>query len=348
MTVKSLWQILKDTFKDFGEDRAMRLAAAMAYYSIFSLGPLLFVAITVAGWVMGEEAVRGQVQQQLKGFIGEQSAKIVESMMAGPKLGQNILATVIGIGTLLLGAGGLFGQLQDALNTIWEVKPKPGRGIWGLIRSRFLSMAMVLGLGFLLLISMVLTTTAEAATAQAGQILPIPDAVVGMISVAVSFLVVTLFFAIVYKVLPDVKVRLRDVWMGAIFAAVLFTVGKYLLSLYLGKQATSSTYGTAGAFVVILLWVYYSSIILFLGSEFAQVYAHRRGAALAPTKDAVPVTEDERAQQGMPSPEQVKPQTQPRPAPTPQPAGRFRPSMGLWLGFGVLASWWFKKHRGKA
>ena len=343
--MKTIWRLLKNTFADFGEDRAMRLAAAMAYYSIFSIGPLLFVIITVAGWTMGEAAVRGQVTGLLKDYVGPQSAKIIESMMAGPKLGQNILATVMGIGTLLIAAGGLFGQLQDALNTIWEVKPKPGRGILGLIRTRFLSMAMVLGLGFLLLISMVVTTAAEAVTAQAGQFLPVPDVVVSILSVVVAFVVVTIFFASVYKVLPDVRVAWRDVWMGGIFAALLFTVGKYLLSLYLGKQASSSTYGAASAFVVILLWVYYSSIILFLGAEFAQVYAHYRGAKLAPTKYAMKVTEEERARQGMPTPERATPKPQPRPAPTPQPAGRLRPAMGLWLGFGMLASWWFKRHK---
>jgi membrane protein len=364
--VKSLWQNLKDSFKDFGEDRAMRLAAAMAYYAMFSIGPLLFVMITIAGWIMGEEAVRGQVSETLKGFVGEQSAKTMESMMAAPKLGQNVLTTVLAIGALLIGASGVFGQLQDALNTIWEVKLKPGQGIWAFIRTRFLSMATVLGLGFLLLISMILTTAVQAASAQAGQWLPIPDAVVSALSVVTAFLVVTLFFALVYKLLPDVNVRWRDVWAGALFAAILFTVGKYLLGLYLGKQATSSTYGAAGSVVVILLWVYYSSIILFLGAEFTQVYAYNRGEAIQPSAHAIPVTGEERAQQGMPSRERVQPQKAP-PSPAPalretQPSNanapvrpvdaanaRPRPAFAFWLGFGLLASWWLKRHaRSKA
>jgi membrane protein len=351
MRIKSLWQMLKDTFKDFGEDRAMRLAAAMAYYAIFSIGPLLFVVITIAGWVMEPETVRGYVQEYVKGFVGEQSANTIESMMAGPKMGGNMVTSVLAIVTLLIGAGGVFGQLQDALNTIWEVRPKPGLGIWGLIRTRFLSMAMVLGLGFLLLISLILTTAATAITSKAGNILPIPDVVVNSLSLIVAFGVVTVFFACVYKILPDVKVRWRSVWIGAIFAALLFTAGKYLLGLYLGRQATSSTYGAAGSVIVILLWVYYASIILFLGAEFTQVYARTRGVAIAPSEYAVPVTETERAQQGMPGPAQVQPVAQQpgyafvreRARPV-RSGGRFRPAYAVWVGIGILASWWFKRH----
>ena len=345
--MKNYLSMLKDTFKDFGEDRAMRLAAAMAYYAIFAIGPMLFVMVTIAGWVLGDEAVRGQVQEALKGFVGEQSAKTIQSMMVAPKQGQNIITTVLGILALLMGASGLFGQLQDALNTIWEVQSRPGQGIWGFIRNRFLSMAMVLGLGFLLLISMILTTAVQALTSRAGQLLPLPDGVTVLLSAVAAFFVVTLFFALVYKVLPDVKIQWRHVWAGAIFTAILFTVGKFLLGLYLGKQASSSTYGAAGSVIVILLWIYYSSLILFLGAEFTQVYARRKGAAIVPTDNAVAVTEEKRAQQGMPTPERRHPE--PVLAYKPSTAvPRRKTSFAALLGFGLLASWIVRRGRPRA
>src|SRR5688500_5692075 len=173
MREKGILEDVKGTFKEFMEDKAMRLAAALAYYAIFSIGPLLFVLVALAGWIFGEEAVRGQVHNQIAGFVGEESAKTIESMMAAKKLGTSPITTILGVITLAIGASGVFGQLQDALNTIWEVKAKPGMGIWAFLRDRFLSMSMVLGLGFLLLISMVLTTAVQALVERGGQLLPI-------------------------------------------------------------------------------------------------------------------------------------------------------------------------------
>lgn len=291
----------KQTIKDFMADKALRLSAALAYYAIFSLAPLLIIVIAIASLVFDQEAVRGEVQRQLQGFIGESSAKTIESMIAAQHRGSSLTATIIGIATLIFGASGVFGQLQDALNTIWEVKPKPGRGIKGFIRDRFLSLTMVLGLGFLLLISMVITTLLEVFTKTIGAWLTLPPFLVGAFSVIVSFLVVTLLFAMIFKVLPDVTIKWRDVWIGALSTALLFTLGKYVLSLYLGRESTASAYGAAGSFVVILLWIYYSSVILFLGAEFTQVYANELGSHIVPTKNAVPVSEEARANQGMPS-----------------------------------------------
>src|SRR5688572_20173291 len=308
MRGKGILQVAKSTVTDFLEDKALRLAAALAYYAIFSIGPLLFVLVAVAGWIFGEEAVRGEVRGQITGFVGEESAKTIESMMAAKKLGTSPITTVLGVITLLIGASGVFGQLQDALNTIWEVKAKPGMGIMAFLRDRFLSMSMVLGLGFLLLISMVLTTAVQALVAKGGQLLPIPDAVTAILSTIISFIIVALLFAMIYKFLPDVKLTWSDVWVGALVTAGLFTVGKFLLGLYLGREGMSTAYGAAGSVVVILLWIYYSSIILLFGAEFTQVNALKRGHKLETTKYAVPVTQEARAQEGMPKPESVEPE----------------------------------------
>lgn len=308
MRAKDILEVVKGTFKEFMEDKAMRLAAALAYYAIFSIGPLLFVLVALAGWIFGEEAVRGQIQGQISGLVGPESAKTIESMMAAKKLGTSPITTVLAVITLAIGASGVFGQLQDALNTVWEVKAKPGMGIWSFLRDRFLSMSMVLGLGFLLLISMVLTTAVQALVSKGGQLLPIPDAVTTVLSVIFSFIVVALLFAMIYKFLPDVKLGWSDVIVGAMVTAGLFTGGKFLLGLYLGREGTASSYGAAGSVVVILLWIYYSSIILLFGAEFTQVYALKRGHKLQPTKYAVPVTREARAQEGMPKPESIEPE----------------------------------------
>jgi membrane protein len=299
MAAKAI-KIGKETFKEFNEDRVLRLSAALAYYAIFSIGPLLFILIAIAGFVFGKEAVTGQIAEQLKGMLGDKAAQTVQSMVAAPKLGHNVVTTVLAIVTLLFGASGVFGQLQDALNTIWEVKPKPGVGIMGFLRQRFLSLSMVLGLGFLLLVSMVLTTGVEALAASAKNFLPMPPFVLGALSLILSFAVVTVLFAMIFKFLPDVKVPWREVWIGAASTALLFTAGKFLLSLYLGKQATNSSYGAAGSAIVLLLWIYYSSLILFFGAEFTQVMAKARGVRIVPKKFAVPVEERTREEEGAP------------------------------------------------
>jgi len=308
MRGKGIIEVIKGTFNEFFEDKALRLAAALAYYAIFSIGPLLFVLVAIAGWIFGEKAVRGEVHNEIVGFVGDQAAKTIESMMAAKKLGASPITTVLAVITLVMGASGVFGQLQDALNTVWEVKAKPGMGLGSFLRDRFLSMSMVLGLGFLLLISMVLTTAVEAIVSKGGQLLPIPNAVTGVLSALLSFGVVTLLFAMIYKFLPDVKLPWSDVWAGALVTAALFTGGKFLLSMYLGREGTASSYGAAGSVVVILLWIYYSSAILLFGAEFTQAYAQHRGHKLEPSKYAVPITKEARAQQGMPKPESVEPE----------------------------------------
>jgi membrane protein len=214
---------------------------------------------------------------------------------AGANKGGGIVATVIGIATLVFGASGVFGELQSSLNTIWEVAPKPNQGIWATIRQRFFSFTMVVGVGFLLLVSLIVSTALGAIGTLFGQ-----SVIWNVINFAISFGVTTLLFALVYKVLPDVKIQWSDVWIGAVVTALLFTIGKAALGWYLGRQSTTSTYGAAGSFVALLLWVYYAAQILFLGAEFTQVYAKEYGSQITPAENAVPLTEEARAQQGLP------------------------------------------------
>jgi membrane protein len=323
MSPKKFWQILKGTFTEFSEDNVLRLSAALAYYAIFSIGPLLVIVVGVAGLAFGHEHVRDQIQDQLKSTLGPDSAKMIESMMSAQKQGTSLIATIVGIGALLIGAGGVFGQLQDALNTIWEVKAKPGAGIWGLIRNRFLSFSMVLGIGFLLLVSMALTTFLTAVAGKIGSMLPISEVLIHILNFVVSFGVVALLFAMIFKYLPDVKVPFSKVWVGAIGTAILFTIGKYLLALYLGRASTKSSFGAAAGVIIILMWVYYASLILFFGAEFTQVYAKQTGTKVVPDEYGTPVTEKQRAEEGIPhekTPPGHKPYPPPgRPAWQPQP-----------------------------
>jgi len=323
MSPKKFWLILKGTFAEFSEDNVLRLSAALAYYAIFSLGPLLVIIVGVVGLAFGHEHVRDQIQDQLKSTLGPDSAKMVESMMSAQKHGSSLIATIVGIAALLFGAGGVFGQLQDALNTIWEVKAKPGSGLWGLIRNRFLSFTMVLGIGFLLLVSMALTTFLTAVAGKIGSMLPISEVLIHVLNFIVSFGVVALLFAMIFKYLPDIKVPFSKVWVGAIGTAILFTIGKYLLALYLGRESTRSSFGAAAAVIIILMWVYYASLILFFGAEFTQVYAKQTGTKIVPDEFGVRTTERERAAEGIPH-EKTPPGQKPYPAPG-QPAWEPQP-----------------------
>lgn len=298
--MKKYWHVVKEAGTDFMEDKALRLAAALAYYAIFSLGPLLVLVVGVAGLVMGEENVRREVQQQLQSLFGASSAKLIESMMAARSQGGSLMATIIGGAALLFGASGVFGQLQEALNTVWEVQQKPGQGIMGFVRQRFLSMTMVLGTGFLLLISMVLTTLVSGLAGYIGNLISTPEWVIHAVNFMLSFAMISLLFAAIFKVLPDVRIQWRDVWVGGVVTAALFVVGKYLLGLYLGRESTTSVYGAGAAFVVVILYIYYASVILFFGAEFTQVYAKTYGSSIQPSSHAEPVTEEARAQQGSP------------------------------------------------
>jgi membrane protein len=280
--------LIQETFKEWSEDKASRLAAALSYYTIFSIAPLLVIAIALAGLVFGREAATNQVVGEIRGLVGEDGAQVIQTILQNAsKTTSGVLATVIGIVTLLIGASGAFGQLQDSLNTIWEVKPREGRGIKGILRDRFLSFSMVLVIGFLLLVSLVLSAVLSGIGKYLADVLPMSSVVLQAINFTISLAVTSLLFALIFKVLPDAYIRWRDVWVGSVVTALLFSLGRFLIGLYLGRSSVSSAYGAAGSLVVVLLWIYYSAQILFLGAEFTQVYAGKFGKSIIPKPNAV-------------------------------------------------------------
>jgi len=294
--------LLKEAFKDWGEDKASRLWAALAYYTIFSIGPLLVVVIAIAGFVFGDEAASGQIVGTIGGVVGESGALMVEEMVkSANKPGAGIIASTIGFATLLLGAAGLFGQLKDALNTIWEVKPRPGLGIIGALKKNVLSFGMVVGTGFLLLASLVVNAAIAALGDFLVDKLPGGPLLWQIVNYVISLAVVTLLFALIFKVLPDVNIPWGIVWVGAAITALLFVVGQVALGFYFGISDPGSAFGAAGSLVLILVWIYYSAQILFFGAEITQANARRRNAPVTPSKDAMWLTDEARAQQGMSS-----------------------------------------------
>ena len=285
------WQLTKDVVTKSLDDRVLRLSAALSYYSIFSLAPLVLIAISIAGSVFGEEAASGLLADSLRSSIGATAADAVQDMVLRTrKPSDNIIASFTGVLVLILGATGAFGELQGALNTVWSVQQKPGQVIRTLVRDRLLSFTMVLGIGFLMLTSLILTTGLQIASDLMARLVPIPGVFWSLLSSVVSFVVVAALFGAIFRFLPDVDIQWKDVRFGALLTAGLFVVGKIVLGWYLGRAATASVYGSAGSLVLILLWVYYSSLILLLGAEFTEVHANSRGRSIRPSAGAVRVT----------------------------------------------------------
>ena len=293
MNLQAIWKLLQETFKEWSEDKASRLAAALAYYTIFSIAPLLIIVIAIAGVVFGEDAARGQIVGQIQGLVGKDGAQFIQTAIQNANKPQTgVIASIISVVVLLVGATGLFTELQDSLNTIWEVKPKPGRGVNNMIRLRFLSFAMVIGIGFLLLVSLVISTGLAALVKYFGNILPGVDFLWRIVNFVLSFSITTALFGLIFKVLPDVKITWNDVFIGSVITSFLFSIGRFLLGQYLGNGSFGSTYGAAGSLVVLLAWVNYAAQILFFGAEFTQVYARRYGSGIVPTKDAIPLSDN--------------------------------------------------------
>lgn len=333
-------RLLRATASSWMEDNAMRLSAALAYYSIFSIAPLLVIAVSVAGLVLGDEAVRGYLDDQLSGYVGPLAAKSIQSMVqSASRPAEGWLGAAIGFSTLMVGASGVFGQLKDALNTIWEVKPVGGSTVWGFIRDRLLNFGMVLVIGFLLLTSLMLTTALAALSGWVNVYIGIPAAAGIFTASFVSVSVVTVLFAFIFKVLPDARIEWRNVWVGAVATALLFELGKFGLSFYLGRESTASSFGAAGSVVLLLLWVYYASCILLFGAEFTQVYAQDTGHLIRPAHGAVPVTAETRAQQGLVPDRVIAAAAKPRPPlpPAVVPPPRSRESRPIALLLGVTA-----------
>lgn len=286
--------LLKAAAKEWSEDKASRHAAALSYYALFSIAPLLIIALAVAGAVFGEEAARGRLTDELGGMLGNEGAQAVQTMIENAsKPMEGILSAALGVAALLFGASGAFAQLQDSLDTIWEVRPKPGQGILAMVRKRFLSFGMVLVIAFLLLVSLVVSAGLSALGAWLDGMLPGQEFLMRAVDLAASFAVAAGLFAAIFRFLPDAKIAWGDVWTGAAVTALLFTLGRYLIGLYLGRGAVGSAFGAAGSLVVVLLWVYYSSQILLFGAEFTQVYSARFGSRVVPDDDAEAVTKPE-------------------------------------------------------
>lgn len=300
MNLKAVWGLFQETFNEWSNDKASRLAAALSYYTLFSIAPLLIIVIAIVGAVFGEDAARGEIYRQINGLVGDAGAEVIQTAIESanqPKTGT--IASLISVVVLLFGATGLFAELQDALNTIWEVQPKPGRAMKNMVRQRFTSFAMVLAIGFLLLVSLVISAVLAAVVGYFRHMVPGIDVIWQIVNFLLGFGITTLLFGLIFKVLPDVKITWNDVLIGAALTSLLFSIGRYLLGQYLGNGSFGSAYGAAGSVVVVLAWVNYAAQILFFGAEFTQVYARRYGSRIIPDKHAIPLTEEERINQGM-------------------------------------------------
>ncbi len=288
MTLKAIGGMMGKTITQFMEDNAPRLGAALAYYTVISLAPLLLVFVGVIGQVLGRDAARGEIVGQVEAAIGPEAADLVQQAIeAASQDNSGLIATVVGVFALFIGATTVFANLNGSLNTIWGVEPVPGEA--GLLRQvrtffvyRLFTFAALLGIGFLLVVSLGVSAGIETAATYFADRLPVPPAALRLLNIALSLGVMTVLFAYIYRAIPDVRLAWRDVFSGAFITAVLFTLGKFLIGLYLGRSSVGSAYGAAGALIVLLVWIYYSAQIFFLGAEFTQVYASHRGNLFRP------------------------------------------------------------------
>jgi membrane protein len=302
-SLKSVGLLFKDAFSQWSRDHASRLAAALAYYALFSLAPLLIVVIVIAGQVVGQASVKAEIMTQIQNSLGPGTANLVQTMIVSTsRPGSGIVATIISVVTILLGAMGVFGQLHEALNTIWGIQPKAGRGIVGIVKDRAIAFAALLGIGFLILLLFLLSASLAVVQKFLGDLLPgVPWLWQGL-NLLVSFAVLTVLVAMMYKVLPDASVAWRDIWVGALATAALMGLGNVLIGLYLGRSSTASLYGAAGSLVVILLYIYYSAQIFLFGAELTQVYSARFGSRIRLAGEAA-LTFPEVQQEEKPAPQ---------------------------------------------
>jgi membrane protein len=279
MDLKKTWQLVKSAAASWIDDYAPSMGAALAYYTVFSIAPLLLIVISIAGLVFGEDAARGEIVAQLQGLMGNDAAQAIEGLLASVnKPGKGVLSTIIGIVVLLIGATTVFGELQDALDRIWRAPTREGSGIWNLLRARLLSFGMILGVGFLLIASLVVSAALSALGKWWAPLFGGWEVLAQVVNFLISFGLVTAIFAMIYKIMPRVKIEWHDVWIGAAVTSLLFTIGKFLISVYIGKSGVASGFGAAASLVVLLIWVYYSAQIFLLGAEFTWVYAHTFGS----------------------------------------------------------------------
>jgi len=279
--MSALWYLLKQSVAAWSADRASSMGAALSYYTLFSIAPLLLIVIAVAGLVFGEAAARGEIMGELQGLMGKEGAQAIEAMIGSMnEPSKGIVATIVGVVTLVVGATTVFGELQSDLDRIWRAPTRdPVSGLWGLLRTRLLSFGMILGIAFLLMVSLVVSAAVSALGTLWGPLFGGWEILAQLLNVIVGFGISTVLFAMIYKLMPRAKVSWRDVWVGAAFTSLLFTIGRFLLGLYLGKSGVTSGFGAAGALVLLMAWVYYAAQIFLLGAEFTKVYAHAHGSA---------------------------------------------------------------------
>ena len=293
--IKDGFLLLKATFKGFSDDRGIKLSASLAYTTVFSIGPLLLLIMSLAGIIYGGDAIQGKVFDQLQGLIGSDGAKQIQEIITNISFsGKTQFALISSIVTLVIGATGLFAEIQDSLNIIWKLKAKPKRGWLQFLKNRLLSSSLIVSLGFLLIVSLVVNAAVDAL----GDLLlhylsNFSVYLVMVINYVITFIVLTVLFGIIFKFLPDAKIKWKDVRTGAMFTTVLFIIGRFLIGLYISKTGTASTYGAAGSIIIVLVWIYYSSAILYLGAEFTQVYAEMYGGHIVPADYAVHVEQKE-------------------------------------------------------
>lgn len=293
--LKELWRVLKTTFSNFSDDNGLKMSASLAYYTIFSIAPLLILIISLAGLFFGHEAATNSLYPQIARYVGSGAAAQIQDVIKNLQFsGKTGFALISGIVTLLIGASSLFLEIQDSLNIIWRVKPKPKRGWVKILTNRFLSFSIIGGLGFLLMASLLVNFVIHAVSDRLQRFLPdITIWIFSAINLAISFLVIAVLFGIIFKVLPDAKIKWKDVRSGAFFTALLFLLGQYLISLYLQYSAQGSAYGAAGSIIILLVWIYYTAAILYIGAEFTQVYAEANGSHIEPAPYAVHIKQEE-------------------------------------------------------
>jgi membrane protein len=317
--IKGVFRFIKEVYSEWKDDQASRLSAALAYYTIFSIAPLLLMVIVVAGQIYGEQAVRGEIVHQIEATMGTEGAEAIQTMLENVyQEGSSTLATVIAAAVLIWGSTNVFSHLQWTLNTAWDVQAKPGRNILTMLREKFVLFALIPAVGFLLMVSLVVDAGLAALGNYFEDIVPdtVNVAALQAGNVILSFAVITVLFALIYKVLPDVRIRWRDIWIGAAITALLFTIGRVLIGLYIGRSSFASTYGAVGSLIVILLWVYYSAQIFFLGAEFTQVFARHYGKQIEPSKDAIALPTEDRLEMGRPTAAEIQILSENLPAPT--------------------------------
>jgi len=290
-TAKKTAYLFKETFRGFMADNCIKLSAALSYYTIFSLPPLLIIIISICGFFFGAQAVRGEIFWQIKDLVGNEAALHIQEAIKNIKLtSSNAFAALFGVIVLIFGASGVFSEIQESLNAIWGIEAKPKRGVLKFILNRLVSFSMIGSVGFLLMVGLIINSLTEVLNKRLTLLFP-KDSVYlfYFINVVVVFIIITLLFTIIFKALPDGKIALRDCSIGASFTALLFMIGKFGIGAYLGSSAFTSVYGTAGSIILILIWVYYTAIILYFGAEFTKVFAHNHGKKITPNQYSVRV-----------------------------------------------------------